>query len=1516
MDANKRKPTYRKPIIGALVVLTGLALCAVVVIVAVGAFSAFQEGRESLGTMQEAFQTSPEKAKEVFQTDREITQEVQMVDIVPSPRIVWLQDAGDSQRLSVQGYYSDGSVGELDPSQGAAVSYESSDSSVAHVDSEGVVTGVKAAGADVTVTYGNFHATVPIFVWGPERRVPPYDRDRLLAVSDDGSAIVLNRIMTELQPGYSSNDANLVASRIDGEVVFKFDTFPGYLVEFSARTEKELEQALAVLRSDRRVVLAYPDMLIPVINGGGNTPIETFLLSDDKKKTYVQAGMRDAWTSMNWNGKFDPVNIAIIDSGFLAIENVLPLEAELLKREFDLSRFWFHGDLGQSSGKAADHGTAVASVIVANNNDRRSADIPPDSFIDDSFSGVVTSVEQIDYGVAFYLAGKSLRTTDINNKIVDKALQNIAETTNALETISKHRGQFDVVNMSFAGRCKFACGHKERWRSLMKEMKDITFVAGAGNQNEDARMWVPAAVSLDLPNVITVGSVDSYGQWSKFSNYGTAVTLGAPGEEVWIVDSHGYRYNSGTSFSTSLVTGTVVLMKALKPSLGPSDIKDILIETGNKNHNVCKNVRPESTPTPRLSSCEKLPILDAGAAVERVISDSVNGTIRHPLVNRDIPDPLDVTVPVMNTGSIKWKFRLDAVLTTSGNKVLDSAIKIVPPTDTYETRRFKLSFPRPTWGERVELRLYRSDDTAKVLHSRELVIPLVFETLTPPPTPDPTPTPRPTATAVAVPTPTPLLVRPTIANPPMSSAKSIRCPTGTTEVEWVSATFWRKVDLAQVQAELHCGADVSAAKAEDGRTPLHQAVLYTEDPAIFQIILDAGADAVQSSRFVNGSPLHLAITNGNATAVHAILDYIEDADKKSSTHPDSLDCPSIRANWRTWRFWRQAGGFFKGNSNLNNVRRALDCGVEVNVRDEAGLTPLHWATIFTEDPSIIRLLLEAGANVTAKDEVGLTPLHCAAVFHQHPEVTQLLLDRGADPDARTLIGRTPLFKAAQHNESLPVIQALVRSGSNVNARTYDTGITPLHHALSGDNENPAVASLLLKAGADVNAAKKNGSTPLSYAVEFTEDLETIRALIDGGADAINWRADYGGNLLILAAAFNRNPVVTRLLLEAGVEVNLADNSGLTPLHGAAQVNNPAVVQTLLDAGANVDALDHIGWPPLHHAAFNNDNPGVIQALLEAGANVHAANNDSLTPLHVAAQSNGNSKIIQALLEADANVHAADNDSLTSLHFAAQHNDNAAVIQALLDAGADVHAKNNNGLTPLHSAGWNNDNPAVAQILLDAGANVHAKNNNGLTPLHSAGWNNDNPAVAQILLDAGADANARNVSGVTPLFPAVQFQETPVMIWLLLDAGADVNTGTDDNGATPLHSAAMHNENTPVIKALLEAGADVMATNVDGDTAWDLARREGNNAFLEALESTSEVPACQADLRLDALDGCSSGEVILFVTSRGGIIWYTLDRVSGVVNVPRIDIDWGAKVERYGFELARNAKASYSITRMP
>ena len=155
-----------------------------------------------------------------------VKQEVRLVGIVPSPQIIRLDHTGDAVTLSIQGYYSDHSVGDLDDSSGASLSYSTSDPSVAEVAADGVVTGKKTGGADVTVTYGSLEATVSVFVWGPMRAVPPHNPDLVLEVSDNGSGILLNRLMVELEPGYNFQDARRVASDIDGEVVFEFRSFP------------------------------------------------------------------------------------------------------------------------------------------------------------------------------------------------------------------------------------------------------------------------------------------------------------------------------------------------------------------------------------------------------------------------------------------------------------------------------------------------------------------------------------------------------------------------------------------------------------------------------------------------------------------------------------------------------------------------------------------------------------------------------------------------------------------------------------------------------------------------------------------------------------------------------------------------------------------------------------------------------------------------------------------------------------------------------------------------------------------------------------------------------------------------------------------------------------------------------------------------------------------------------------------------------------------------------------------
>ena len=217
------------------------------------------------------------------------------------------------------------------------------------------------------------------------------------------------------------------------------------------------------------------------------------------------------------------------------------------------------------------------------------------------------------------------------------------------------------------------------------------------------------------------------------------------------------------------------------------------------------------------------------------------------------------------------------------------------------------------------------------------------------------------------------------------------------------------------------------------------------------------------------------------------------------------------------------------------------------------------------------------------------------------------------------------------------------------------------------------------------------------------------------------------------------------LLKRGVNPNIRDKDGQTPLHKAAYGGHVAVAKLLLEHGADIHARDNANWTPLHEAAYKG-HVDVVRLLLEHGADPNAKGKDGVTPLHTAAF-NGHVNVARLLLEHGANPNTQDKDGITPLHFAA-FNGHVDVVKLLLERGADPNIQNENGWTPLHWAAFNG-HVNVARLLLEHGANPNAQDKDGITPLHTAALNG-HVDVVKLLLVRGADPTVKSRSGKTPL----------------------------------------------------------------------------------------------------------------------------------------------------------------------
>ena len=183
--------------------------------------------------------------------------------------------------------------------------------------------------------------------------------------------------------------------------------------------------------------------------------------------------------------------------------------------------------------------------------------------------------------------------------------------------------------------------------------------------------------------------------------------------------------------------------------------------------------------------------------------------------------------------------------------------------------------------------------------------------------------------------------------------------------------------------------------------------------------------------------------------------------------------------------------------------------------------------------------LANGVDVNAKDERGNTVLMIGTKFG-YIDVVNTLLESGANANLMNYLKETALMYAAMRCDPTIVVALLKNCVDNIDATDFH-GDTALITAVRSFNAD--IVNILIKKGANINVKGEYGKTALIFAVNTTTNI--INILIENGAD-INAKSACGETALMVSAGHGYINIVTTLLAN-GADINVTDRLGDTAL---------------------------------------------------------------------------------------------------------------------------------------------------------------------------------------------------------------------------------------------------------------------------------------------------------------------------------------------------------------------------------
>jgi len=178
------------------------------------------------------------------------------------------------------------------------------------------------------------------------------------------------------------------------------------------------------------------------------------------------------------------------------------------------------------------------------------------------------------------------------------------------------------------------------------------------------------------------------------------------------------------------------------------------------------------------------------------------------------------------------------------------------------------------------------------------------------------------------------------------------------------------------------------------------------------------------------------------------------------------------------------------------------------------------------------------------------------------------INQGQNLEVKNNKGETPLM-AATYQNALSVVELLIHAGANVNAQDKILNSPFLYAGASGYTE---IVKLCIKNGADYKVYNRFGGSALIPACEKGH-IETVLELLKDKKFPIDHINNLGWTALLEVLVIGKGGIetqtkITRILIDAGCNVNIPDKDGITPLTHARRNGYKEIAMMLEKAGGH------------------------------------------------------------------------------------------------------------------------------------------------------------------------------------------------------------------------------------------------------------------------------------------------------------------------------------------------------------